>query len=273
MLNFVRDRLTRSHISNEEVLRGFIDNQGFLFSQPKSGTNLIVNTIAFYNAELANDDAMDFEDRYAWGIVHGGYITRDAKGIAEALQFHRRSNRMMITRFHDGVPGARPAVLIATTRGLLDQFTSYWNYKYRPADVSVDKAIPILVDTYAKRLHDQHATAAASGKSVFISYEDLMEDPHREISRALEAAYGEVDSDALTTAIRNSSPDEFKKWESRRGKPAISNKLAKFETSFIRSGKTGEGSSFFSEAQQARIAELAAAQGVGLSGNLLSTES
>lgn len=260
-------RATKNYLSNAQVLKGFIDGQGFLLTQPKTGTNFIVNVIAFYNAELIGDRDLTLDDRYSLGIVHGGHIVRDSSGITEALKFHRRSQQMMITRFHDDVPGVRPALLIATTRNVLDQFTSLWYYQYETRGISVDDAIPELVQQYVARNHAQAEIAGRSDKALFVRYEDLIERPEEAFQAIITAAYGNCQMDLLARAIERSSTKNFKEWEAKRGKPAISEELAKTQKSFIRSGKIGEGEEFFSEAQREQIARLMRESGISLDGD------
>lgn len=260
-------RATKNYLSNVEVLKGFIDGQGFLLTQPKTGTNFIVNVIAFYNAELIGDNELTLDDRYSLGIVHGGHIVRDSRGITEALKFHRRSQQMMITRFHDEVPGVQPALLIATTRNVLDQFTSLWYYQYETRGISVDAAIPELVQKYVVRNRAQARIAERSDKALFVRYEDLIERPEQAFEAILTAAYGTCQIEPLRRAIERSSPKNFKEWEAKRGKPAISEELAKTQKSFIRSGKIGEGEEFFSEAQKEQIARLMRESGISLDGD------
>ena len=92
----------------EKILRGFIDNNGWILSQPKTGTNYICSILAFYNAECLGLTGCNFGDRYRLGLVHGERITKSSVGITEALEFHRHSTRMLIVRTHNDVPNARP---------------------------------------------------------------------------------------------------------------------------------------------------------------------
>ena len=243
-------------LQNEEILRGFINGNGWLFSQPKTGTNLISSSIAFYNAETLGLSDYGFDDRYRLGMVHGGSIIKSSEGIQEALSFQELSTRMMIVRWHDDVPGACPRLVICTTRGLLDQLTSLWHYKYRPMGVSVENAIPTLVELFVQRDRHQFHAVRRAEDSVVVSYENLIADPHKELSRILKKAYGDVDGDALERALRHADKKNFKKWESERGAPAISKDLGKYESSFIRSGRIGEGAEFFSDGQKSQIWRL-----------------
>lgn len=261
-------RLTAGSLANNEILRGFIDENGWLFTQPKTGTNLIASAIAFYNAELLGLKDYTFDDRYRLGMVHGGHIIRGAEGIRDALKFQKLSTRMLITRWHDDVPHARPSLLICTTRNLLDQLSSLWHYKYRALGISVDDSISDMLNIFVKRNRDQARAMQRAERSLVVHYENLTADPKAELIRILKAAYGAVDEEALATALRRSSRDEFKKWEQTRGAPAIGEKLKNFERSFIRSGKVGEGAEFFSDHQRSQIETLAARGNVPMNGDI-----
>ena len=265
-------RLCGSSLANNEILKGFVDDNGWLFTQPKTGTNLIASTLAFYNAETLGVKNSSFDDVYKLGVIHGGYIIRDAAGISQALSFQRLSSQMPIIRWHDEIPDARPELVICTTRPVLDQLASFWNYKYRPQLINVDKAIPEMMARFINRNHAQTAAIGRAGRAVIINYDDLIMDPKSCISSIITSAYGDLDERSLDMALQKSSKTEFRKWEARRGKSAISTELAKYEASFIRSGRIGEGKDFFSNEQKRVIAKLAERDGLDLSGKIFLPE-
>lgn len=257
VLERLKNVICRSCVDNNEVLAGFINGNGWLFSQPKSGTNFICSAIAFYNAEILKISDYSFEDRYELGVIHGGNVIRGADGIEEALRFNKLSDRMTILRWHDDVPNARPKLLICTTRNLYDQLCSLWHYQFRPLGISVDKAIPSMVQRFGIRNAAQKLAIKRADIHLVINYEQLMVAPESEIRRIILAAYGYVDEAAVRTAVVMSGKEKFQQWESRRGAPAITVDLGKFESSFIRSGKIGEGKRFFNDRQIGKINQLA----------------
>lgn len=267
-INFAIRRLRRGRLDNNQILKGFIDGNGWLFSQPKTGTNLIASCLAFYNAELLGLRNYGFDDRYSLGVIHGGYIVRDAAGLTEALKYQRMSTRMPIIRWHDYVPDVRPECVICTTRNVLDQLASLWHYKYRARSVTVEAAIPKMVSLFAVRNRWQTAAIRDSERSCIVDYDDLIRNPDTTMSAIVLSCYGEINEAALSIAIKRSSKSEFKKWESARGKPAISTELARFEDSFIRSGEIGEGAEFFSPQQKAFIEKLIEIEGIDISGRI-----
>jgi hypothetical protein len=270
--NKAAERLRGPSLDNNEILKGFVDGNGWLFTQPKTGTNLIAGTLAFYNAETLGVGAYSFDDIYRLGLVHGGRIIRDAGGLTEALRFQRISTRMPIVRWHDDIPNAHPELVICTTRPVLDQLASLWHYKFRPQNMTVERSIPEMVNYFAARNRAQVGAISRADRAIVIDYNDLVTDPKTALSRVITNAYGSLDDAALDVALKRSSKSEFKKWEALRGKPAISTSLAAHESSFIRSGKTGEGEDFFSDAQKQTIADLSAAAGLDMSGKIYSVK-
>lgn len=262
------ERLRGPSLANNEILKGFVDGNGWLFTQPKTGTNLIAGTLAFYNAETLGVAEYSFDDVYRLGVIHGGRIVRDAHGMAEALAFQRVSTRMPIVRWHDDIPDASPELVICTTRPVLDQLASLWHYKFRPQNMTVDQSISAMLNYFIMRNRAQAGAIMRAERAVIIDYNDLILNPKAALSNLISNAYGSLDGGALDVALHRSSKSEFKKWEARRGKPAISSSLAAHETSFIRSGATGEGEAFFTDVQKEVIADQAAAAGLDLSGKI-----
>ena len=248
---FVSRKLKRYYrtVDKMDLLAGLITNNGWLFSQPKSGTNFICNVLSAYNFLQLHGEGFTLDDRYRMGVVHSGRVTSSPEGLAEALSFKAQTTRILLCRTHHLVPSARPKVLILTNRKLLDQFCSYYHFQYRPLGISVEKAIPKMAVRYAERSEQQEQAARTAERTLRVEYEDLICAPNETFSKIVTALYTDLNKNHLKEAIGLSNTERFKSWESATGTPYLPPNLLHFEKSFIRSGKVGEGILFFSDSQ------------------------
>lgn len=240
-------------IARAEFLRGFIDGNGWLLSQPKSGTNLVCSTIAFYHAERFGYSEYSFEDRYRLGVLHGSRIS--ANTIQDFEAFRLRSSAPVFVRTHDDVPHAKPKFLINLTRNVLDNLVSAYHFTWKPRGVSVEDAIPFLTDDFVALHRIQRAASKRAGKAVMMRYEHLKEDPMKAFTELFDVIFGETDQSALAKSLEAGSPENFKLWERKAG-AFLPEKTRKSQDSFIRSGRIGEGAEFFSDKNKREIITL-----------------
>lgn len=245
--------------SREEFLVGFINGNGWLLSQRKSGTNLLCSTIAFYNAERLGITEYSFADRYCLGVLHGNRAP--ARTIEGLSAFRLKSSAPVVVRTHYDVPDAKPKFLINLTRNVLDNLVSAYHFKYEPYGFSVGDAIRPMVDEFVGVQRAQKSASERAGQTVTLRYERMKEDPIQAFTNLFDVVFGETDQSALAAALKAGSPEHFKAWEKEAG-AFVSEKTRDFQKSFIRSGKIGEGSEFFSERQKQEI--IAALNKAGL---------
>lgn len=249
----VHDYFRRATIDRYEFVRGFMVENAWLFSQPKSGTNLVCSTVAFYNAERIGLEGYSFGDRYRLGVLHSSRV--NAETIENFNRFRLQSRVPVFIRTHDDIPGAKPRFVVNVTRNVLDNLVSVYHFTWQPRGVNVDDAIEPMVSDFAAIHMAQRNAAARNENSIFVRYESLKSNPVESFTSVFNLVFGETDQAALTAALAAGTPERFKEWERENGAfvPTATKKLQK---SFIRSGKVGEGSEFFSNAQRERIASV-----------------
>jgi hypothetical protein len=240
-------------IDRDEFLRGFIKGNGWLLSQPKSGTNLLCSTIAFYNAERLGIANYSFEDRYRLGLLHGSRLS--AQTIQDFNDFRLKSSASVFVRTHDDVPGAKPKFLINVTRNVLDNLVSAYHFSWEPRGFLVANATRPLVNNFVAIHKVQKAARDRAEQTVTLRYEHMKEDPTKSFTDLFDVVFGETDQSALAKALEAGTPERFKAWEKKAG-AFIPEKVKDFQKSFIRSGKIGEGSEFFSEKQKQEISSV-----------------
>lgn len=240
-------------IDRVEFLRGFINGNGWIFSQPKSGTNLVCSTIAFYNAEMLGLSDYSFGDRYRLGLIHGSRISFET--IGDFNEFRLKSSVPVFVRTHDDIPGVRPKFLINITRGVLDNFVSVWHFSWQPRGFSVADSIAPMVDDFTAIHKAQKRASKRAEQTVVLRYEDLKEDPVNAFTGLFNLVFGKTDQRALSVALAEAAPERFKAWEKEFG-AFVPEATKRFRGSFIRSGKIGEGAEFFSEEQKKKISVL-----------------
>lgn len=240
-------------IDRDEFLRGFIKSNGWLLSQPKSGTNLLCSTIAFYNAERLGIADYSFEDRYRLGLLHGARVS--AQTIQDFNDFRLKSSAPVFVRTHDDVPGATPKFLINVTRNVLDNLVSAYHFSWEPRGFSVGDATRPMANHFVAIHKVQNAARDRAEQTVTLRYEHMKEDPTKAFTGLFDVVFGETDQSALAKALEAGSPERFKAWEKKAG-TFVPEKTRDFQKSFIRSGKIGEGSDFFADKQIKEISSV-----------------
>lgn len=240
-------------LSLEELQVAFLQGNAWLFTQPKSGTNLICSVLAFYNAERLGITDYSFADRYKLGLVHGARIK--AQDITELNDFRLKSNVPIFVRTHRDVPNAAPKFLIATTRDVLDITVSTYHYLYEPSGITLDRAIEPIIARFIEVHKAQIQAMERIEHCMLVDYQDLISNQEDVFTRILQMVFGFVEASCLRTAMERASVNQFKRWEEKDG-AAIRDELKQYRTSFIRSGKVGEGKEVLNAPQKQRIAAL-----------------
>ena len=246
-------------IDRYEFIRGFMTGNAWLFSQPKSGTNLICSTIAFYNAERLGISNYSFKDRYRLGLIHGARINSET--IENFNEFRLRSCAPVFIRTHDDIYGGKPRYLVNVTRNVLDNLVSVYHFTWQPRGLSVDDALAPMVKEFASIHIAQKNACSRAENSILLRYENLKQNPTEAFANLFEFAFGEIDHKALAIALAAGTPERFKAWEESAG-AFIPEPTKKFQKSFIRSGKIGEGSEFFSDKQKDNIVSILESTGI-----------
>lgn len=243
-------------LTDVEVETVIAEQNTWFLSQAKSGTTLLCNSVAFYNAKMFGIENIDFGNIHYAGVARNLGNSPDV--LRGVLNFAQQTGvGLSIVHTHKDLPNCHPSRLITTTRNPLDYAVSsyYFHYKFRSKTqgYSVDEALPRIVKEYIRTLSAQASARKRSEKVLDLSYESLMADPEGQIGRALEFIHGFVDSSIVRRAIDASSPENLRKFESVKGNAVVVAKGANgnfLEPHFIRSGEIGEGERILTNRQK-----------------------
>jgi|GEM_PF-5583300 len=265
-----------SHYSGSDVFTkkhlnaAFVQDNAWLFSQMKSGTTLLCNTLAFYNAVVFRIPEVSFDSVAKAGILRGS----DDYGslLLDIQRFILKSQAKFLVHTHDYLPGCRTPLLIITTRNPYDYAVSsyYFHYKNRLGleNMSVEKAIPKIIKRFVATYHQQIEAVRHADNFVALSYEYIVQETYEACAMCIAKLYGTVDGKALNEALYRSSVESLSNFETEKGHAMIAKRDSFKKRHFVRSGKVGEGKQFFSDEQMRLITKLLLEGNVALDGKL-----
>jgi hypothetical protein len=255
------DLQQRSLFDADKVIRaGFAKNNIWLFSQPKSGTTFLCNTVAFYNAACAGITHDDFDDLPRFGVLRSGRARHviESDRIADALEFLRRfSPKRLLVHSHQLLEGCQGTVILQS-RNPYDFCVSAFHFRYKNRQnrehITVMEALPSLIDGFAAVWSAQKRILATNPEALVVYYEDLVGNPKDTLGRLIEHIYDEFDDRALSQALALTAAENVKRWERKQQRPILVETKGGFTSPhFIRSGKVGEHREFFSDKELAFI--------------------
>ena len=132
--------------------------------------------------------------------------------------------------------------------------------------VSVEDALPHIVDLFCDSYISQRKMASRTKKVVKLNYEVLISQKKRSLKRIVESLYGSCDDNALINAIERSTINKLKQFETEQGYATHSPQTFTAKH-FVRSGKIGEGEDFFSNMQIRLINKILNNAGVPTDGS------
>lgn len=236
----------------------------WIFTQRKSGSTLICNFLASYNSSLLGK-AFDL------GAIHKFGVFREASSFEEALAGYLAAERkhtgfIMTHRALD----AKPQKLILTYRNAYDQIYSAYQFLYvnrnSRGSIQSHEALKKLAAQYCDCFLAQRDALAYSENSWVICYDDLMSDSEQRLRSLIEFIFEEVVEQYFQKALMDSSVESVLDHEGRTGRAIVASD-SYTASSFIRSGKVGEGLAEFTPHQIAIIDEVLKTRGVNPSGN------
>lgn len=243
----------------------------WFFSQPKTGTTLICNVIAFYNSLKYDLESIDF-DNIAKAGVGRKEIGNIERSLSDFVKFKTSSSSPVVVHTHSDLENVCSPKFFATTRNPLDFAVSAYFFWYKNRKVRADISFDLLVENLAHRfskIHLSQLEAARRSKSyLFVSYEELILDQERVLENVIELIHGEVDSRLLERSIDMANPESLAKFEKKSGHAAVAKEGSLNQPHFIRSGKVGEGKEFFSEAQKNKFYKVLDSYDVSRDGRL-----
>jgi len=269
-----RDEMLAMTQANSVVREALAENNIWLFSQVKSGTTFLCNTLAFYNAACAGIEHNDFDDLVRFGVLRAGrkghVIEKDR--IYDAIEFMRKYDKKLLVHSHN-LLSVKHSECILLTRNPFDYCVSSYFYHYKNRDhsahLSKQKVIPLLINKYALCYHNQKIVADMKKDAYKLTYEDLTTRPLIYVSELIKKIYGKVELDRLKKALELTSVDNLRKWEEVNKKPVLVLENDGFQQkSFVRSGKIGEYKEVFDENEISLIKNLLIENNVPLDGKL-----
>lgn len=246
---FLRKRLGRADLFSE-FRRHIIYDNIWQFSQRKTGTTLLYNTIGFYNALQLGVQNPSFSDMSKYGLARAMHDRFDElEGLST---FSRTTGKRWLVQSHTFIDAA-PYHLILQSRNALDYCVSsyFYFYKLRKGfeNTHIDRAIGIVLDGYIQTHKAQSLARRKTRASTFVSYEDLKTKPIEALGSVLKNIYDTVDFDVLEAALELSNIDRLKEHELSVGSPLVASKGSMKTNHFVRSGQIGEGEAFFTSKQ------------------------
>ena len=235
--------------SINQIISNCINGNNWLFSQKKTGTTLICNTLAFYNSQKLNLNEYDFNYIHKYGVFRE--LNEKKKHLTFFMDFLKKGINPLIQshKFYN----SNPKCLIITTRNIMDYCVSmyYWDFKHRitKKNISVDEALPYILKEFCDRYEYQKKAKKNSKATIIVDYKDLKINRFDTLGKIIKFIYGSVDEKLLNIAIENSSIEKLKTYEKSIGRAAIAEEGTFVFKSFIRSGEVGEGKNFFNSHQ------------------------
>lgn len=270
----IQQRLTAFYCGQQGLSRSTIeaclaDGQMWYLSQTKTGTTFLCNALAFYNAQLYGINGVDFGNIENGGIGRG--VGKNAKILGGILHYQIRTRSNILVHTHSDLADCKPAFFMCSTRNPLDYAVSSYYYFFRnrhhSSDVSVEDALPRIVDGFCATHIAQRSAAQRSDQVIKVRYEELIKNREKVLSGVLKTLYGMCDNDALTAALERASVQNLKRYETEQGYAQIAAKGSFKEPHFVRSGKIGEGREFFTDRQIDLIQKRLIAAGVPSDGS------
>lgn len=267
ILNFYK---IEKNFNENFIYKHFINNNIWFFSQPKSGTTKLCNTIAFYNAEVMNIKNYSFEDIPKLGVGRG--LMKNFETIEKLIEFKIKSNLYYLIQSHWPIPDANPKLLIMSTRNVFDQCESAYHFFYknriRKNKVLVDDALPLLIEDYSNTYLAQKNIKDQFKSTIIFDYNEIKENIFECTIKILKCLYEEVNEQKLNKAIKNSSLESVSNHEKKYGALKVARESEFLAKSFIRSGEIGQGEKFFSNKQIEYIEKKLKEKNIPTSGNL-----
>lgn len=270
----IQKRLTAFYCGQQGLSRSTIeaclaDGQIWYFSQMKTGTTFLCNALAFYNAQLHGICDVNFGNIQDGGI--GRAVGHNAEVLEGILGYQRLTQSSILVHSHRDLADCKPAFFMCSTRNPLDYAVSSYYYFFRnrhhKSDVSVEDALPRIVDRFCATHIAQRSAAQRSDNVIKVRYEGLMTSNEQVLSNVIRQLYGTCDADALAGALERASVQNLKRYEAEQGYAQIAAKGTFKEPHFVRSGKIGEGREFFTDRQIDLIQKRLIAAGVPSDGS------
>nr|CRH05280.1 protein of unknown function [Candidatus Magnetococcus massalia] len=196
---YIETRLKRIYgiedaIYLNEIETSLANDNVWYFSKMKTGTTLICNTLAFYNAAVNDIENISFDTLTRGGVGRlGPRLTRD---LTELLEFQRATNKKLLIHTHSLLPEAAPALLICSTRNAFDYAVSsfFFHYKNRVGGdyTTVDEVLPEIVKKYCATHKLQLEAISRCSKVIEVKYEDLVTRKEENLKKIINEIYGDT---------------------------------------------------------------------------------
>jgi len=233
---------------NSALIRGNI----WLYTQMKSGTTVLCNTLAFYNAKLLGEKDYDFDSIEKQGVyrIVSSYLSF-SNYISYVKKYEKGKVFLQTHEYYDSEYDK--AILL--TRNPYDYFVSSYHFHYKnraskkKKSISVEKAIPVIIQKYSMTHKMQNKVYKDNPlKCKMVSYEDLMCDKFSVIKDIILFVYDDCYDNILMESLQESDADQLIKYEKKVGQAIVA--ADDYNVShFIRSGKVGEYKDFLTEKQ------------------------
>lgn len=141
-----------SAYTHSSIYSNVIDNNVWIFTQPKSGTTLLCNILSNYNAQLLGTTKWEFGDS-AFGVIRS--LHRNPANLKMMLGYQRQTQMPLFIQTHRYY-NANPSHLILTTRNALDYCKSMYIFAYKNRHAHTGLAIDTVLSTIVKEYCNRH---------------------------------------------------------------------------------------------------------------------
>jgi hypothetical protein len=226
------------------------DDDVWIVSYPRSGNTWTRFLIANLTA---NGRAVDWKNIER--LVPDIYINRDPD--------LRKLPRPRYLKSHEPYrPEYRRVLLIV--RDPRDVVVSYYHFSRKRKEATADGGIEAFVDTFLAGRVDDYGNwgenvgswlGARRGTANFsmFRYEDLIQDPEREVAKIAEALELNIDAALVRHAVENSDADNMRRLESSQHQEHKLLRRTRSDIPFVRAGKSGQWESELSREAAERI--------------------
>lgn len=265
----IRRILNIEGMTRETIYKSLLTENGWIFSQPKSGTTEFCNVLAFYRAIKHDTSDYGFQNLADFGVVRSAHSA--FTDVGKSIRYASISGDTVFFQTHDFYD-VHANVAIFQTRNIFDQAVSAYFFTYKnkigKSGVKVDYVLTKIISRYIDTHLLQKKAASKAGTAIALHYEDTRQDPLGTLTKVVKQLDTTFSSTALQLAIEAAAPEKLKLHEKQQGHAAVAPKGSHSVPHFIRSGKVGEGKEFFNDNQIQFITDKCAERGVNIDGRL-----
>ena len=242
--------LRRNYNRNNDLKKlSFGDNENdfFLISYPKSG-NTWLRVMLAYALEADGEREIAFHNIHEY--IPDSHIPQQLNEVVHNSEAAFNSFPVRIIKSHDSYrpyyKRKKVVYILREGKAVINSFYHYINAR-RPKKVETD--VFVKGNTYEVGSWSNHLLGwkNADANVLFVKFEDLKDDPKKEVTRILDYLGLELTEEKIEEIVAKASFNRMKEFEQKYGYYSDKRTEEGKKVSFVRKGQKKETSSIFSE--------------------------